>query len=63
MPALPEILDEAAPEFLYRFLPGKLAFFDFVEFVFETRGKADVENIVEAFHQQVAHFFAQQSRE
>ena len=54
-----EVLREAAIEFLDRFLPGQLAFFDFVELFFHARREAHVENILETLDQQDAHFFAQ----
>ncbi len=54
-----EVHREAVPEFAHRRAPGKLALFDFVELVFQSRGETNVENILERFHQKIAHFFAQ----
>src|ERR1700723_2806549 len=48
------------PEFAYGRAPGKLAFLDFVELIFQTRREADVKDILKRFHQQVADLFAQQ---
>ena len=54
-----EVDDELVPEFADGFAPAEFAFFDFVEFVFEARGKGDVENVFETFHQQDADAFAE----
>ena len=53
---------EAIPEFLHRRSPREFAVFDFIQLVFHARGEAHVENILERFHQQIAHLFAQQRR-
>ena len=54
-----EIGEEGHPEFLDGLAPGKFALFDFVELFFEARGEADVENILETFHQEHADAFAE----
>ncbi len=54
-----EIDGEAIPELLDRAAPGHLAFFDFVELVFQAGGEAHVENILEGFHKKVTDFFAE----
>src|SRR6185437_7075796 len=56
-----EIVLETFPETLDGFAPGELAFLDFVELIFKARGEADVENILEAFDEELGHFFTEQS--
>src|SRR6266850_1097253 len=51
---LVEVNDEFFPELFDGFAPGQLAFLDFVEFLFEPRGKRDVENVFETLDQQHA---------
>ena len=58
---LREVLHERPPEFLYGCLPGKLAFLDFVEFIFQARGEAHVKNVFKTFYQEVGDFFSEQS--
>src|SRR5713226_613544 len=56
---LVEVFLEAVPEILDRAPPGQLALFDFVEFFFEARGEAHVEDVFKTFYQQIADFFAE----
>src|SRR5712692_7550270 len=51
---LVEVNDEFFPELPDGFAPGQLAFFDFVEFLFEPRSKRDVEDVFETLYQQHA---------
>src|SRR5260370_19125161 len=55
---LVEVFLEAVPEILDRAPPGQLALFDFVEFFFEARGEAHIENVFKTFYQQIPYFFA-----
>src|SRR5690348_15227634 len=57
---LVEVFLEAIPEFLDGLAPGELAFLDFVKLVFEARGEADVEDVLETLDEQVADFFAEE---
>src|SRR5690348_10845332 len=58
-----EVFLEAIPEFLDGLAPGELAFLDFVKLVFEARGEADVEDVLETLDEQVADFFAEERGE
>ena len=57
-----QIILEAVVEVLDRLLPGQLALLDFVEFYFHARSEADVEDVLEAFHQQLADLLAEHGR-
>jgi len=59
VPGLVEVNDEFFPELFDGFAPRQLAFFDFVEFLFEPRGKRDVEDVFETLHQQHADALAE----
>ena len=59
---LGQIDDKFPPKFAYRVTPGQLAFLDFVQLFLEPSREGDVEDVVEAFHQQDAHSLAQHRR-
>src|SRR5260370_40817230 len=50
--SLVEVNDEFFPELSDGLAPGQFAFFNFIEFLFEPRGKGDIENVFEALDQQ-----------
>jgi hypothetical protein len=54
-----EVLHEALVELAHGLAPVELAFFDLVELLFHARRVAHVEDVVEAFEQQVGHHHAQ----
>src|SRR5467141_1201034 len=56
---LVEVNDEFFPELFDGFAPRQLAFLDFVKFLFEPRGKRDVENVFETLYQQHADALAE----
>src|SRR5258708_2409131 len=56
---LVHVNDEFFPELFDGFAPRQLAFLDFVKFLFEPRGKRDVENVFETLYQQHADALAE----
>src|SRR5262249_24332610 len=54
-----EVFFKAAVEFLHRFFPRHLAFFDFVQLFFHASREARVEDILKTLNQENGHLFAQ----
>src|SRR5262249_46324496 len=48
---LRQVDDKLLPELLDRITPGQLAFFDFVQLFFQSRGEGDIKNVVETLDQ------------
>ena len=50
-----EILDKFLVEIAQRVSPLLLAFFDFVQLFFQTRGVLDIENVGKVLYQKISH--------
>src|SRR5689334_22700543 len=57
-----QVDDEFSPELLYGLPPRQLTLFDFVELILHPRRKFEVENVLEAFYQQLAYALTKHGR-